>query len=224
MAGQIYELTSMSFVGTDTVNFVHNLDREQVGVMVIVDGAQQNANITAVELDAADPRNALTVSLNAPMSGNLVLVDTDYIFSAIPTPAEKAALQTSVWFGSDYASAGPSALQQTTSGFFYLTAVTLTTTFQAGLDYRVGWTVDLSQDTGSGVDYRVRWSPPGGGTITRNYTNVERQPRIWNPRSSFFEIPGAAAGVHTFSLSFKADRNNRNVRANGAFMSSWRVG
>lgn len=223
MAGQIYELASLAFAATDTVTFAHGLDREQVGIMVIVNGEQQNANITSVELSPTDPRNALTVTLDAPMTGVLLLVDSDYIWSAIPTPEEKAGLQSTAWFGADVAVAGPSALQQTTSSFVYLTAATLVVTYEAGADYRVDWTINLSQDTSSGIDYRLTWVPPGGGTVAASFTNTDRQPRQWNPRSSFFHITGAAAGVHTFTLSFKADRNGRNVRASQATLTSWRV-
>ena len=61
MSGALYKLGEMPFAATDTVFYQHNLDREQVGVMVIVNGEQQNAAITSIQLSPADPRNALTV-------------------------------------------------------------------------------------------------------------------------------------------------------------------
>jgi len=222
MSGALYKLGEMPFAATDTVFYQHNLDREQVGVMVIVNGEQQNAAITSIQLSPADPRNALTVSLSSVLSGSLLLVDSDYIWSAIPTPEEKAALQSAGVFGSGVTVDGPSAMQQTTSNQVWLTAAQISPVLAAGARYFVAWEMDLKQDQSQGVEFRITWADPGGGTLARTYEQKEKANEL-HPRGGSFATPPAVAGAHVFTLQFRAQHHNKNVRCVNASLVGWRV-
>lgn len=94
MAGAWAELFRQGFTSTDTVSMTHNLDRVQLGAMVLVGGVSRTDLIDKIELDPADPRNALTITLTSAQTGTVVLVDMNVAIASIRNPAEVAELQS----------------------------------------------------------------------------------------------------------------------------------
>jgi len=86
MAGSFDSLFETSFTSTATVTVTHNLNRLQVAVLVRVGNAARNDLIETVVPSPTDPRNEVVITLSSAQSGNVLVLDTDYIFANIPTP------------------------------------------------------------------------------------------------------------------------------------------
>lgn len=86
MAGSFDSLFQSSFAGTATVTVTHNLDRVQVAVLVRVGDVARNDLIESVVPSSTDPRNEVIITLSSAQSGEVLVLDTDYIFANIPTP------------------------------------------------------------------------------------------------------------------------------------------
>lgn len=86
MAGSFDSLFETTFTSTATVTVTHNLDRVQVAVLVRVGSAARNDLIETVVPSSTDPRNEVVVTLSSAQSGEVLVLDTDYIFANIPTP------------------------------------------------------------------------------------------------------------------------------------------
>ena len=94
MAGAWKELFAQTFSSSSSIPITHNLDRVQLGAMVLVDGVSRTDLIDVIELSSVDPRNALTITLTSSQSGTVVLVDMNVALASIRNPGETAALQT----------------------------------------------------------------------------------------------------------------------------------
>ena len=86
MAGSFDSLFQTTFASTATVTVTHNLDRLQVAVLVRVGNEARNDLIESVVPSTSDPRNEVVVTLSSAQSGQVIVLDTDYIFANIPTP------------------------------------------------------------------------------------------------------------------------------------------
>jgi len=86
MAGSFDKLFSTSFSSTAVVTVTHNLNRLQVAVLVRVGDVARNDLIETVIPSTSDPRNEVVVNLSSAQSGEVLVLDTDYIFANIPTP------------------------------------------------------------------------------------------------------------------------------------------
>jgi len=92
MAGSFYKLFEQSFTSTTSVTVVHGLDRLQVAVSVRIGNVARNDLIESAYPNPTDPRNEVIVTFASAQTGNIVVIDTDYVFSAIPTPENTAVL------------------------------------------------------------------------------------------------------------------------------------
>jgi hypothetical protein len=92
MAGGFYKLFSQSFSAVTSVTVVHGLDRLQVAVSVRIGDLSRNDLIKAVTPDPSDPRNAVIITFAAAQTGNVILMDTDHVYSNSPSPENVAAL------------------------------------------------------------------------------------------------------------------------------------
>lgn len=92
MAGQFFGLFQVSFSAVSTITVTHNLDRAQVGVIVRIGNVARNDLIDTITPVAGNARNEVVVVLDSSQSGEIIIVDTDYIFAAIPSPENAASI------------------------------------------------------------------------------------------------------------------------------------
>jgi hypothetical protein len=90
------KLYTQDFTLEDTIVVPHGLDRLQTACRVIVAGAARNDIVQSIVPSDSDPRNQLTISLTETASGVIQILDSNYIFSNIPTPEDTAAIATNV--------------------------------------------------------------------------------------------------------------------------------
>ncbi len=92
MAGQFVGLFQSSFSSATTVTVTHNLDRAQVAVIARIGDVARNDLVNTITPQAADPRNVVVVVFNSAQTGEIIIIDTDYIFAAIPSPESAAEI------------------------------------------------------------------------------------------------------------------------------------
>jgi len=92
MAGQFVGLFEVPFSAVSTITVTHNLDRAQVGVIVRIGNVARNDLIDTITPVAGNARNEIVVVLDSSQSGEIIIVDTDYIFAAIPSPENAASI------------------------------------------------------------------------------------------------------------------------------------
>jgi len=90
------QLYTQDFTLEDTIIVPHGLDRLQTACRVLVNGEARNDIIQSIVPSDSDPRNELTVSLTEVASGVVQILDSNYVFSNIPTPEDTSALATNV--------------------------------------------------------------------------------------------------------------------------------
>ena len=92
MAGQFELLFTQSFSAVPIVTVTHNLNRAQVAVLARIGNVARNDLISSITPDPADPRNAVIVTFGSPQTGDILIIDTDYVFANIPTSENAAVL------------------------------------------------------------------------------------------------------------------------------------
>ena len=113
MAGTFSLLYTQAFSSAATITVTHALDRVQVAVIVRVGNESRNDLISSVAPDPADPRNATIVTLASAQTGDVLVLDSDYVFAAIPTPENAAALSGGTALTADLADAAGDLLVAT---------------------------------------------------------------------------------------------------------------
>ncbi len=156
MAGQFVGLFQASFAGVSTITVTHNLDRAQVGVIVRVGNVARNDLVNTIAPQAADPRNVLVVVLTSTQTGEIVIVDTDYIFAAIPSPESAAEIAEGTVITASVADAKGDLLAAT--------AADVIARLPVGIDTQV-LTADSAEATG------IKWAAAGGGGGTALYVD-----------------------------------------------------
>ena len=97
MAGKFQELYTQRFgggLGGDVLSarVNHNLNRVVCAARVIVDGEVRNEIVDSIIPSESDPRNVFVVNFNTASSGVIQVVDSDYIWTSLPTPEGASAL------------------------------------------------------------------------------------------------------------------------------------
>lgn len=240
MAGAWAELFRQGFTSTDTISITHNLDRVQLGAMVLVGGVSRTDLIDNIELDPADPRNSLTITLTSSQSGTVVLVDMNVALASIRNPQETADLQSVAGnvFGNDYQSAVDRSFRSTTSTAFTQAQRLTTTNLSAG-KYRIEcnyvWsgnsvqqdfvcrievddTVNLYEQTngGSGAVSEHRQEPKDAASSGDGGTNQRHVTSFWADVS-------LNAGVHTVDIDIASSQNGAEMSCHLSTISLYRV-
>ena len=96
MAGGFVALYTQDFSSTSSITVTHNLDRVICAVRAIIGSLARNDLVESVIPSAADPRNAIIVTLKASNSGTIQIMDSDYIWGTLPTPEGAAALGNNI--------------------------------------------------------------------------------------------------------------------------------
>ncbi len=92
MAGNFIKLFSQDFTAVTTVTVVHGLDRVQVAIVARIGNVARNDLVESVGPDPSDPRNAVIVTFATAQTGNIILMDTDHVYSNSPSPETSAVL------------------------------------------------------------------------------------------------------------------------------------
>lgn len=96
MAGKFQELYTQRFGGglggVLSASVTHNLNRVVCAARVIVDGEVRNEIVDSIIPSESDPRNEFVVNFNTASSGVIQVVDSDYIWTSLPTPEGASAL------------------------------------------------------------------------------------------------------------------------------------
>jgi len=89
MANVLNLLHKQSFSSSSSIEVTHNLDRENLGVQVIVDDVVRADLITDIVSDEADPKNKFTVELSSAQTGVLQVLAPGVFMTTQFTGAEK---------------------------------------------------------------------------------------------------------------------------------------
>ena len=151
MAGQFELLFTQSFSAVPIVTVTHNLNRAQVAVLARIGNVARNDLISSITPDPADPRNAVIVTFGSPQTGDILIIDTDYVFANIPTSENAAVLS------------GGAPLLETLADvkgdLLVATSADTVARLAAGTDTHV-LTADSTEPSG------VKWAAGGGGGST----------------------------------------------------------
>jgi hypothetical protein len=150
VAGTFSLLYSQSFAATSSVTVAHGLDRLQVGLVVRVGEVARNDLIESITPTQADPRNSVEVVLSSAQTGDVLVLDTDYVFANIPTPESASTLGSGTPILEETADAAGDLLVASAADAFARLPV--------GADADV-LTADSAEPTG------VRWAAAGGGGV-----------------------------------------------------------
>ena len=96
MAGGFEALYFQDFTTTSSITVTHNLDRVICAVRVIIGNTVRNDLVSKIVPSVSDPRNVIIVTLNSSNSGVIQIIDSDYIWSTLPTPEGASVLENNI--------------------------------------------------------------------------------------------------------------------------------
>ena len=94
MAGSFKKLYEEDISSVSEVTIQHDLDRVVCAVRFCTNGAIRNDLIKCIVPSEDDPRNKITISFTETISsGNIQIVDSNYIWSTLPSPEGASRLE-----------------------------------------------------------------------------------------------------------------------------------
>lgn len=83
------------FTNDSSISVVHNLDRSDILVQILIDGVSRDDLITAVEVAPADPTNECVITLSSAQTGDAIISIPQATPIALPSAQERLNLQNS---------------------------------------------------------------------------------------------------------------------------------
>lgn len=219
MAGAWQELFSQGFSSSSSVVVNHNLDRVQLAVMVLVDGASRTDLIQDMTLSESDPRNSLTVNLTSAQTGTILIVDMNVALASIKNPDEQATTQQAAvqGYGEHLVHTSDDEENSTTSTRFSRVLSLGALSLPYG-KYMISWSYEYSMDKNN--------APPEVN-IVKDSAEVISSVRPEARDDIFYPSAGWCILEHTgqirVEMLYRATRLRREVSIRRSRLAIWRV-